>query len=60
MLFGEPGGGCFTDVAAYRQRLHAQGISVNAAALVPHGNVRCAAMGLDERAPTAAELEHMR
>lgn len=60
MIFGERGGGCFADLATYRARLHERGISVNAAPLVSHGNVRCLAMGLDERAPTAAELSHMR
>ncbi|MEL6184800.1 MAG: amidohydrolase family protein, partial [Myxococcota bacterium] len=32
---------------------------VNVACLIPHGNVRCAVMGLEERAPTATELSHM-
>lgn len=60
MLFGEKGGGCFRDVAAYRDKLNAGGLSVNAAPLVPHGNVRCLAMSLDERPSTASELEQMR
>ncbi|MDQ3032263.1 MAG: D-aminoacylase [Myxococcota bacterium] len=60
MIFGERGGGCFADLAAYRAVLDQRGISVNAAPLVSHGNVRCLAMGLDERAPTASELSHMR
>ena len=33
--------------------------AVNAAYLVPHGAVRIEAMGLDERAPSSAELAHM-
>jgi N-acyl-D-amino-acid deacylase len=56
MLFGEPGGGCFKDVAAYRDTLHQRGISVNAAPLIPHGNVRCLAMSLDERIATPSEI----
>ena len=34
--------------------------SVNIAALVGHGTVRAAVMGLDDRAPTGAELDAMR
>jgi N-acyl-D-amino-acid deacylase len=60
MIFGEPGGGCFATLAAYRAKLHERGISVNAAPLVSHGNVRCLAMSLEDRAPTANELDHMR
>jgi N-acyl-D-amino-acid deacylase len=60
MLFGERGGGCFKDVTAYRDRLHAQGISVNAAPLVAHGNVRCLAMGLEERTAKPSEIAQMR
>jgi N-acyl-D-amino-acid deacylase len=60
MLFGERGGGCFRDVGAYRARLDQGGLGLNAAPLVPHGNVRCLAMGLEERACTAGELEQMR
>src|SRR5262249_32270430 len=56
MLFGEPGGGCSKDVAAYRARLNEKGLSVNAAPLVAHGNVRCLAMSLDERPCTTSEL----
>lgn len=60
MIFGEPGGGCFSTLASYRARLHEKGISVNAAPLVSHGNVRCLAMSMEDRAPTAGELDHMR
>lgn len=59
MLFGERGGGCFKDVTAYRARLHEHGISVNAAPLVAHGNVRCLAMGLDERTARPSEIAQM-
>jgi N-acyl-D-amino-acid deacylase len=60
MIFGEPGGGCFRDLDAYRALLHERGISVNAAALIPHGNVRCVAMGLEERTARPAEVAQMR
>ncbi|MGX7828320.1 N-acyl-D-amino-acid deacylase family protein [Actinokineospora sp. 24-640] len=46
-------------VGEYLDRLD-RGIAVNAAYLVPHGSVRMLAMGADDRAPTAAELDRMR
>lgn len=60
MLFGEPRGITFADLDRYRARLEETGISVNAAPLVSHGNVRAHVMGLEERAPTSSELEAMR
>src|SRR6185369_8533372 len=60
MLFGEKGGGCYRDVEAYRSKLNERGLSVNAAPLVAHGNVRCLAMSLDERPAKPAELEQMK
>ncbi|AKF05420.1 N-acyl-D-amino-acid deacylase family protein [Sandaracinus amylolyticus] len=60
MLFGEPGGGCFRDIDAYRARLEERGVSVNVVPLVPHGNVRCQAMGLAERAARPDEIARMR
>ncbi|MFK7991917.1 MAG: amidohydrolase family protein [Sandaracinaceae bacterium] len=60
MIFGEPSGGCFDDLDAYRSALDARGVSVNVACLVPHGNVRCAVMGMEEREASEVELEHMR
>jgi N-acyl-D-amino-acid deacylase len=61
MLFGESGSsGTFTDLAAFRARLHTQGISPNAVPLVAHGNVRAHVMGLEEREASAGELGQMR
>lgn len=60
LIFGEPGRGCFEDLDAYRAGLHARGVSVNVACLVPHTNVRAAVIGMEERAPTATELADMR
>jgi N-acyl-D-amino-acid deacylase len=61
ILFGESDdAACSPTLAHYRGRLESAGISVNAAPLVPHGNVRCAVMGMAERAPTATELASMR
>jgi len=46
-------------VGEYLDRLD-RGIAVNAAYLVPHGTLRMCAMGLENRAPTDAELAHMK
>ncbi len=63
LVFGESGGDgdakCSPTLAHYRARLAASGIAVNAAPLIPHGNVRCAVLGMAERAPTATEIEAM-
>ena len=59
-LFGEDGDvACSPTVGHLRARLERVGISVNVACLVPHGNLRCAAMGLDERPPASPELRQM-
>ena len=48
------------DLAAQRTTLERNGIGVNAALLIGHGSVRQAVLGMDDRAPTAAELDRMR
>lgn len=59
-LFGEDGGvECSPSLGAYRRRLEASGVSVNVACLTPHGNLRCAVMGLEERAASPTELSDM-
>lgn len=55
-----PDGGGPVDLAAQRAALEADGLGVNVAQLVPHGAIREAALGMDDRAPTAEELEAMR
>ena len=45
--------------AEYFQRLEIQGLGTNLATLVGHGNIRVAAMGYDDRAPTTIEMDHM-
>lgn len=60
VIFGERGARCYADLDAYRAALHERGISVNTACLVPHGNVRCAVLGMEEREATGTELAHMR
>jgi N-acyl-D-amino-acid deacylase len=60
VVFGEPSAGTSKDLDAYRERLTQAELGVNVACLVPHGNVRCAVMGFEERAPTATDLDDMR
>ncbi|HMA34886.1 MAG TPA: D-aminoacylase [Chloroflexia bacterium] len=48
----------WTSLASYLARFDRQ-VAVNVAMLVPHGTVRLLVMGLDRRAPTAAELRRM-
>ena len=43
----------------YLKLLEKQGVGLNEAYLVPHGNVRMEAMGLTNRPPTAPELQKM-
>lgn len=59
-VFVNPDGGGAVDLAEQRQDLQANGIGVNVAQLVPHGNVRRQVLGMADRAPTPAELDEMR
>lgn len=43
----------------YLRALEEKGVGLNESYLVPHGNVRMAAMGLDNRRPTPRELDSM-
>jgi N-acyl-D-amino-acid deacylase len=43
----------------YLSMMERNGIGLNESYLVPHGNVRMTAMGLDNRKPTLAELDKM-
>jgi N-acyl-D-amino-acid deacylase len=49
----------WTDFARYAERLERLPLGVNLAPLAAHGPLRLAAMGADDRGPTAAELEAM-
>ncbi len=61
LVAGERGGTVHASVGAYRDALDALGgVSVNVCCLVPQGNVRCAAMGMDERRPKLTERSRMR
>jgi N-acyl-D-amino-acid deacylase len=58
-VFVNPDGGGRTDLAAQRQALEAARVGVNVALMVPHGGVRGAVIGSEDRAPTAEELRRM-
>ena len=44
----------------YLKALEEKGVGLNESYLIPHGNVRMEAMGLDNRRPSPEELERMR
>lgn len=58
--FVNPDGGGATDLTAQRAELLEHGLGVNVAQLIPHGSVRRAVVGSDDRAATADELDRMR
>lgn len=49
----------WTDLAGYAEALTAAGLGLNVAPLAGHGTLRVAAMGVDQRPPTADELGRM-
>ncbi|MEX2466630.1 MAG: D-aminoacylase, partial [Gemmatimonadota bacterium] len=59
-VFVNPDGGGAVDLAEQRAELLAHGLGVNVAQLVPHGSVRSAVIGMEDRLATPAELERMR
>jgi N-acyl-D-aspartate/D-glutamate deacylase len=59
LVFGESSAMCSRTLSAYRERLESARCSVNAAPLVPHGNIRCHVMGMAERTPTPSEVASM-
>ena len=59
-LFANPDGGGPVDLAQQRREFVANRIGPNVAQLVPHGSVREAVLGQEDRAPNAAEMERMR
>jgi N-acyl-D-amino-acid deacylase len=54
-----PDGGGPTDIAAQREIFRRSGTGVNVALFVPHGSVRQQILGMEDRAPSAAELSRM-
>jgi N-acyl-D-amino-acid deacylase len=59
-VFVNPDGGGPVNLAEQRTRLLEHGLGVNVALLVPHGSVRGAVIGSEDRSATPAELEQMR
>jgi N-acyl-D-aspartate/D-glutamate deacylase len=59
-VFVNPDGGGPVDLAEQRAALLTDGLGVNVAQLVPHGSVRAAVLGMQDRAPDARELDRMR
>lgn len=55
-----PDGGGRVDLAAQKGELLRDGLGVNVALMVPHGSVRREVLGMDDRAPTPAEMERMK
>jgi N-acyl-D-aspartate/D-glutamate deacylase len=49
----------WTDLDGYARALEREGIAINVAALAGHGTLRVAAMGVDARPPSPAELSRM-
>jgi N-acyl-D-amino-acid deacylase len=54
-----PDGGGQVDVGAVRAAFEKRGVAVNTAIFVPHGSIRHQILGMEDRAPTAAELARM-
>ncbi len=59
-VFVNPDGGGPVDLMAQKVALLKDGLGVNAALLVPHGSVRAAVLGMQDREPAPAELDRMR
>jgi N-acyl-D-aspartate/D-glutamate deacylase len=59
-VFVNPDGEGRIDLAAQREAFVEAGIAVNVAQFVPHGPVREAVLGREDRHPTPAELDRMR
>ncbi|MDP2497711.1 MAG: amidohydrolase family protein [Candidatus Palauibacterales bacterium] len=59
-LTGNPDGGGAVDLAEQREELLADGLGVNVAPFIGHGSVREEVVGMDDRAPTASEMDRMR
>ena len=55
-----PDGGGPVDMAEQRLGFESRGVGVNIAQLVPHGSVRRAVMGMQDREATGEELDRMR
>jgi len=59
-VFVNPDGGGQVDLRAQQDSLLKDGLGINVAQFVPHGTVRSAVIGSEDRLATAEELEEMR
>ena len=59
-VFVNPDGGGVVDLRAQQDSLTKDGLGVNVAQFVPHGSVRGAVIGSEDRLATPAELDRMR
>ena len=59
VVTGNCGGGA-VNVAEYFEKIDREGVGTNVIHLVPHGSVRSKAMGSENRAPKAEELQRMK
>jgi len=58
-VFVNPDGGGSVNLAEQRRKLEQRGTGVNVALMVPHGSIRGEVIGMEDRDPTAAELQRM-
>lgn len=59
-VFVNPDGGGPLDIVEQRERLLRHGLGVNVAQFVSHGSVRDAVLGMEDRDPSASELDQMK
>ncbi len=59
-IFANPDGGGPVDLGSQREALLRDGLGVNVAQFVPHGSVRRAVLGMDDRLASDEELDRMR
>lgn len=55
-----PDGGGAVDLEEQRRELLEHGLGVNAAQFIPHGSIRRSVVGMDDRRPSAGEMEEMK
>ncbi|WP_372638734.1 amidohydrolase family protein [Fodinibius sp.] len=59
-VFVNPDGGGAVDLEKQRRDLLEDGIGVNVAQMVPHGSIRSAVIGMEDRVPAPGEMEEMK
>lgn len=59
-VFVNPDGGGAVNLPEQRENLLTDGIGVNVAQFIPHGSIRNEVIGMEDRAPSAKEMEEMK